>query len=153
MGTVVGEKRLILVLILGLFLLGFGFLIKDSMIQAGDESYSIGFVSIQAIFQVHPQREKAEEALQQKALEMQLQLEEEAKELEVEDQQRLLQSYQQELGLYEQELIAGVIEEMEDTIAAVAREERVEVVLEASHVIYGGVDLTQKVIDYLLMDD
>lgn len=143
------EKRLLLVLILGLFLLGIGYLINDSLIRAGDDTSIIGFVSVQAIFQIHPEREKAEEALQQKALEMQLKLEEEAKDLEVEDQQMLLQRYQQELGLYEQELIAVVIEEIEDTIAQVARDERVEVVLEASHVIYGGVDLTPKVIAYL----
>lgn len=143
------KHRLLIVLFLGVILLGMAFLLKDSLIRAGSEDCSIGFVSVQAIFKIHPEREKAEAALQQRALQLQLQLEEEAQDLDPEAQQKLLQDYQQQLGLYEQDLIASVIEEIEDTIAAVAIEEGVSVVLEASHVIYGGRDLTQRVIEYL----
>lgn len=136
-------------MILGLLLLGMGLLLKDSMIKAHDTTCRIGFVSLHALFMVHPEREKAEAALEARALEMQKQLEEETREMDLEEQQRLLSSYQQQLGLYEQELILEIIQQIEDSIAVVARREGISVVLEASHILYGGVDLTQKVIEYL----
>ena len=47
----------------------------------------------------------------------------------------------------EQELIAEVVEKIEDIVQEVALEKGVEVVLEAQNVIYGGQDLTQAVLE------
>ncbi len=145
-----GFKKVLPVLTLGLILIGMAFLLQDPSISASEEYQTIGFVNIEAIFQVHPEREAAETSLQLRALQLQQEMEEKAQELDAEDQQQLLLGYQQELEQYEHELIAGIIKEIEEIVTKVAQEEGIAVVLEASHVLYGGVDLTDLVIEALM---
>lgn len=135
--------------LIGALFLGMLFFVKDSFIAAGDTRATIAFVDLHEIFQVHPERQVAEFLLQQEAMALQEKMEEEILDLSSEEQQQVMEGYQQQLELYEQELIAGVLQEIEAMVATVAQKEQVEVVLEVSQLLYGGLDLTPKVIAFL----
>lgn len=148
----IGIKEVLPVLTLGLILIGMAFLLQDPSISASEDSQTIGFVNIEAIFQVHPEREAAETSLQLRALQLQQEMEEKAQDLDSQEQQDLLLGYQRELEQYEHELITGIIKEIEEIVTEVAQKEGIAVVLEASHVLYGGVDLTDLVIEALMAE-
>lgn len=137
------------IFIISLLLVGIFLFTLQSFTSASQDSHTVGYVDIQAIFEVHPHRDKAEATLEERAIEMQIELEELAQDKDEEEQEELLRAYQRELEEYEQELIANVVEDIQDTISQVAQKEGVSLVLEASHVIYGGFNLTPLVLEYL----
>ncbi len=136
------------VLIVGL---GAGLLFSETALEAGDENPDltgrIAFVDVEVVFEEHPERQEAEEQLNVEAEELQAELEAEAQELEQGDQEELLREYQQKLSQREEELISGVLADIEDIITDLAQEKGLEIVLEGENVLYGGYDLTPAVMD------
>ncbi len=146
MFKVMEKKTLAIMVVIGLLFMGTLFFFSGSISRARAES-SIGYVSILAIFDAHPEKDQLSFEFQQRADEMRAELEEEAQDLDPDEQERLVESYEQQLAQYEQELIAGLIDEIDDVVARVAERENVQVVLEAQNVIYGGLDLTELVLE------
>ena len=141
----IGILMLAIIVVSGLVI----FFTDGSAIQArsDEKKPTIGFVNIQLLFQQHPEKLKAEEFLHEKATEMQQSLEVESQDLSGEEKQELLERYHRELTDLEQELIAGVVAQMDAQIREIAMEAGVTVVLESQNVIYGGLDLTNAVLD------
>lgn len=117
--------------------------------DSNDKIPTVGFVNIQVIFQQHPDKFKAEMLLHEKASEMQGRLEEEAKDLSGEDKEALIEKYHLELMELEQKLIEDVVTQMNYIITEVAKQSGVAVVLDSQNVIYGGLDLTQAVLELI----
>lgn len=130
-------------------LLGAAFL-GSSKIEAETQKKAtgvIGFVDIQAVFEAHPEKEVAEQKLNDEVQTMQAQLEKEVKDQTQEQRQVTMQKYQDQLAQREEELISQVIATIDEVIREVADESGIQVVLEKKSVIYGGEDLTQQVKD------
>lgn len=127
---------------------------ETPLLQAGpgEGESSVGHVDIRRIFEAHPDTMSAEMQLSMEAQAMQEELEEKAAELSQQEQEELVEEYQYRLAMREQELIAEVVEKIEDIVQEVALEKGVEVVLEAQNVIYGGQDLTQAVLEKINND-
>ncbi|ACL70516.1 OmpH family outer membrane protein [Halothermothrix orenii] len=121
-----------------------------SILKAGDEAEGkIAYVDVQAVFNEHPEKVKAEKELNQLAQSMQAELEEKAKNLPESEQQELVNEYQMKLTRQEQEMIHGLLVKIDKAIKIVAEQKKVRLVLDKKNVIYGGYDLTQDVIDYI----
>ena len=65
------------------------------------------------------------------------------------EQQRLFEEYQAQLYSYQQQLVDELLAQVRETIAVVAEELGLSVVLDANGVMYGGVDITEAVLDRL----
>lgn len=141
-----GIKLTITAIMVALLLIGVGF--SGSPVQAEADG-EIAFVNLEEVFEAHPDKESAEEQLNQEAQELQQELEAQADELSQEEQQDLLQDYQEQLTQREQELIGEVLSDIEGIITELAEEVGAKVVLEGQNVLYGGYDLTPEIIEYL----
>ncbi len=144
------RKLMSLSVVVALFVgLGLGLILADgTIIRAEEEERSeIAFVSVQEVFENHPDKEQAEEQLNLEAQEMQMELEEEAEDMGENEQQQMLQEYQEELSRREEELIGEVLQDIEQVITELAEEKNLEVVLEGENILYGGYDLTPEVLD------
>lgn len=116
------------------------FITKDESID------KVAYVDLERIFAEHPARRAAEAALNQKAAQYQQQLEEQGEKLSGIGQKKLLANYQAELTDLENELLDSVLKELETIIIETAVENKVKFVLEKEKVLYGGYDLTDKVL-------
>jgi len=112
-----------------------------------DSVDSVAYVNLEKVFAEHPAKNAAEEELNQKAAEYQLELEEEAESLAGSEQKKLLQSYQLELQHLESELLKSVLKEVEAIIIETAEAKKVKFVLESEDVLYGGYNLTDDVLN------
>ena len=121
--------------------------IPSLMAEEDELSGRIAFVDVETVFENHPEREQAEEELNLTAEEMQARMEDEAEDLEAGEREELLQEYQEELEREEEKLIGEVLNDIEETVTSLAEEKGVEVVLEGKHVLYGGYDLTDDVLE------
>ncbi|MGM0420562.1 MAG: OmpH family outer membrane protein [Bacillota bacterium] len=109
----------------------------------------IGIVNIQEVFEAHPDKTDAEAQLNLEAQEMQAELEEQADDLSQEEQQNLLNEYREELTAREQELIQGVLAEIEQLVNQLAEEKGLSIVIDSQSVVYGGYDLTPELIEMI----
>lgn len=121
----------------------------NELIAQNESSGRIAYVDVVEIYNVHPQKEAAEEELGDMAQEMETALKEEAGELSEEEQQEAVENYQQELSTREQQLIETILNEINEIVQDVAEEKEVRVVLEKQNIIYGGYDLTPEVKEYI----
>lgn len=152
------KKGLLLVVGLVVVVMGASLFIGNSNpIQAQSEKDSeskpksvIGYVDVMAIFEVHPEKAKAEQMLNQEAMKLQSRLEDEIKDMSKEERQTVMEKYQKQLKQKESELLNQVIKSIDETITQVASEEGIKVVMEKENVIYGGIDLTEKVKEIIL---
>ena len=123
------------------------------IVQANSGSISgeqkIGYVDMDRLFQHHPERGTAEDQLRKEAQKMQQELEEQAEGLEDQERQQLLQHYQGELQQLEEELIQGVMEDINEEIRQAAERNGVEVVFDKSVVVAGGHNLTEEVLEII----
>jgi len=108
---------------------------------------SVAYVNLEKIFAEHPAKNAAEEELNQKAAEYQLELEQKAENLAGTEQKKLLQFYQSELKHLESKLLQSVLKEVEAIIMETAEAKKVKFVLEAEDVLYGGYNLTDDVLN------
>lgn len=65
------------------------------------------------------------------------------------ERQQLFDEYQARLYAYQQELVDNLLAQVREVIASVAKELGLSVVLDANSVMYGGVDVTEAVLDRL----
>lgn len=115
---------------------------------SGDESRdSVAYVNLERVFTEHPAKTAAEQTLNNKAAEYTQQLELEASDLSGVEQKELLRKYQSRLHELEEELLAQVTKEVENIIIKTAEDKEVKFVLEEEHVLYGGHNLTDEVLD------
>ena len=126
--------------------------IPSLLAEEDEPAGRIAFVDVEMVFENHPEKERAEEELNMTAEEMQARLEDEAEDLEAGEQEELIQEYQKELEREEEELIGEVLNDIEETITGLAEEKGVEIVLEGKHVLYGGYDLTDEVLEQVGAD-
>lgn len=110
----------------------------------------VGFVNVQAVFDAHPQTKTAKATLEKEVAAAQAQMEKEIKTQTKEQQQATMQKYETKLAQREQQLVNGVLENIQKVIKQVADEAGVQVVLDQKNVIYGGQDLTAQVKDKIL---
>lgn len=142
------KKKKIIFLVIGLLTV-FSLFNSSQVLASEDAEGKIAFVDVQEVFEVHPDKQNAEQELNEAAQKMQSELETQANDLSEEKQQDLLNNYQSELSQKEQKLIQNVLEKIEKAIQEVAEEKKVKLVLDKRNVIYGGYDMTQDVIDYI----
>lgn len=143
-------KSILLVLILalttGLFIL---FNPVERTAAVSNMAGRIAYVDLWVIFNYHPEKVEAEEELNQLAQAMQAELEEKAKGLAKNEQQELLEQYQTRLTQRERELVQNIIDKIRKEIAELAGQKELKMVLDKNNVIYGGIDLTEEVINYI----
>lgn len=109
----------------------------------------IAYVDLEAVFEVHPSRKEAESFLNQKASQLQQEMEQEAADVERSGLQSMLREYQQQLTDIESKLLSDLLKEIDSSIKTVAEQKEVKLVLEKRNVLYGGYDLTDDVIKYI----
>ncbi|SRR6056297_364810 len=109
----------------------------------------IAYVDLEAVFDAHPARKEAEIFLNQKASQLQQEMEQEAVDVERSGLQNMLREYQQQLTDVESRLLSDLLEEIDSSIKTVAERKEVKLVLEKRNVLYGGYDLTEDVINYI----
>lgn len=122
----------------------------EGVIATNTTNGKVAYVDLQAIFNAHPDKLSAEAELNEKARNYQQQLEEDADELARDEQQQLIEEFQKELSNREEQLIQLVLDDIDQAIDQVAAQKELKVVMDKKNVLYGGYDLTQDVIDYIL---
>lgn len=110
----------------------------------------VGFVDVQSVFDSHPQTKAAKATMEKEVAATQAKMEKEIKGLTKEQQQAAVQKYQTQLAQREEQLVNGVLENIQKVIKQVADETGVQVVLDRKNVIYGGQDLTTQVKDKIV---
>ncbi|MCK8827778.1 OmpH family outer membrane protein [Natroniella acetigena] len=106
----------------------------------------IVYVDMESLFLKHPHKEASEEELDQKAQQLQQQLEVEAANLTKEERQDLLKEYQQKLNQLERDLVQSLIDDINSKIREVAQRKDITIIVDQPVVIYGGYDLTAEVL-------
>jgi len=114
-----------------------------------DKVAQIAYVDMQKLFANHPDKVASEEKLNEEAKRLQKQLEKEAKNMTKEERQELLEKYQQQLNNLERDLVAEVMQDINNKVMDIAKEKGITVVVEKPVVIYGGYDLTDEVLSRL----
>lgn len=107
----------------------------------------IGYVDVEAVFESSPQKKVADKTFQTELTAMQAQAEKEVKAAKQDQQQAIMDKYQQKAAQREQELINGVLTNIDKVIQQVGNEQGVQAVFDKKSVLYGGQDLTQLVKD------
>lgn len=142
----------VLILVVGL---GVGTLLSPDIQAESDVKGKVAYVDIQKIFENHPKKTKAEARFSQvvQTLQQNLksELETEIEQVTGDERQKLVKEYEQKLNQKanerQQKLIQPILNEIDQTVKEVAKEEGVAVVLSKEAVIYGGHDLTPKVLE------
>jgi outer membrane protein len=110
------------------------------------QQLTIGYVDMQRALDNHPKKASSEEALNQFARARMTQAQQQARGRPPAEQGRLVQRAQQEIISRQRELLSGLDKDIRAAVAKVAREAGVMIVLDRSVVLYGGTDLTERVI-------
>lgn len=125
--------------------------ISGNFLLQNEAAKQIAYVDMWELFENHPDKDEAEEELNQLAREMEAELTETLADVPEEEHQALIADYQQRIETREEELIEEVLTDIDYLIVQAAEEEEeVSLVLEKENVTMGGYDLTPRVID--LMD-
>lgn len=139
-------------LLVALLLFGFGL---HGMWTAADLSAAgggpVGFVDVGRLIDDYL-APMVDGPLTAETLRLQAEFEEVARELDEATTQELFERYQAMLNLVKHDLIEEQLPVVNDAIEAVAAREAVTVVLDKQSVLHGGVDLTDKVLEYLRND-
>jgi len=110
------------------------------------QAFTVGYVDMQRALDNHPRKASSERALQEFFQAKQREFRERSKGMTAEQRQLLDRELQQQVLAKRQELLGGLDREIRAAIEEVARAQGVAVVLERSVVLFGGVDLTEQVI-------
>ncbi len=121
-------------------------LTRGGVAPAFGQSLTIGFVDMQRSLDAHPRRAPSERALQEFFTAKQREFAQRSKGLTAAQRQQLDRELQQQILQKRQELLGGLDKEIRTAVEDVARAQRVSIVLERSVVLFGGVDLTDQVI-------
>lgn len=148
-------KSVLLVFIVGIFFYLFSQLQPrlGNLVITSPQS-TIGYVDLQKALTSHPQAEAAIEILKkfQEEREEDLQAKVKGKELSPEERQKvnlLAQKYEQEIAEKDAELTRMLIKDIQKMAEKVAKNLNLTIILDRQAVVYGGVDITEDVIEKL----
>lgn len=135
--------------LLGVVLLFVGLVTLSGQALAGD----VGYVDFEYLFNAHPEYASKNQELQATAENLTQEFQREAEQLESEEEvQALANSYEQRLDQFAEELRGTIIVAVQAYIGEVADQLGVSVVLPDASIIYGGLDLTPEVLQYMYDD-
>lgn len=132
----------------GLALAIVGFLFHGARVGVARTEGEIGVIDIDSVWS-EKLLPALEEALIAETARLQAELDEAVVGKSETEQQRLFEEYQAQLYSYQQQLVDELLAQVRETIAVVAEELGLSVVLDANGVMYGGVDITEAVLDRL----
>ncbi len=135
----------------GFLLAGFVVLFMGLVLAPqADASATIGYVDFEFLFNAHPEYESKNDELQELADNMTSQFEEEMEELQSDEEvEQLAREYEEQLDEFAEQLRITIIASVQDFIAELAERDGIAVVLPDSTVIYGGENLTPRVLEYM----
>lgn len=119
----------------------------STTLSAQSESF-IGYVDVDRLIEEYLVP-VLDEPLSQETARLQAEFDAAAADLDDEEKLNLFNQYQAELDWYRQQLVDAELPNINDTVIRVAQRLGVAVVLERQVVIYGGVDLTDAVLEEL----
>lgn len=111
--------------------------------------FTVGYVDMQRALDAHPRKASSEEALNQFARAKAAELRRAAQGKSTAEQANLARRTQEEILRRRAELLAALDKDIRAAVERVARRAGVSVVLDRTVVLYGGVDLTDQVIEEL----
>ncbi len=120
-----------------------------SLVAEDEDKIEIAYIDMQAVYNQHPAKEAAELELGDTARQLEARLNEEFEDLPGEEQRDMLESYQADLSRREQQLMEEILQNINEVINKIAAEQEYKVVLTKEDVVYGGYDITEKVINYI----
>lgn len=133
---------------LGLALALVGFFFHGAHVGVAQTEGEIGVIDIDSIWSVKL-LPALEDALVAETARLQAELDKAVIGKSEAEQQQLFDEYQAQLYAYQQELVDELLAQVHETIAVVAEELGLSVVLDANSVMYGGVDVTEAVLNRL----
>jgi len=111
---------------------------------------SVGYVDFEFLFNAHPEYESKNGELQRLAEQMTEQFQEQVENLETEEEvENLARQYEAQLDEYAEQLRVSIIASVQEFIGRLADREGISVVLPDSTIIYGGVNLTPLVLEFM----
>ena len=111
---------------------------------------TIGVIDSQGIISKHPAFEEAAKQLQQIAKQKESEAKAAAdKEKEPADKARVVQAKRGELAREEQRLMEPIFKDCQEAVRVVAKKKNVTLVLEKASVYFGGLDITEDVVQQL----
>ena len=143
----IGYLKYILPAIAGILIVVLLVVTLPPVLSSGEEQPRIAFVNMVEIFERYPQKQMAEQEINQFALELEAELTEILADLPREEHQETIRKYQQRISEREQELIGELLQELDEMVVEAARREDIDLVLSREDVYMGGIDLTARVID------
>lgn len=133
---------------LGVVLAFVGFFYHGALVGVAQTEGEIGVIDIDSIWSVKL-LPALEEALVAETARLQAELDAAVIGKSEDEQQQLFDEYQAQLYAYQQRLVDDMLAQVRDAIAVVAEELGLSVVLDANGVMYGGVDVTEAVLNRL----
>ncbi len=109
---------------------------------------TVGYVNFEVLFSAHPEYTSKNADLQEIASKLTAEFEEQIADIEDEQtRQQLATEYEDQLDEYADTLRVSIIQSLQTFIAMVADAKGISVVLPNNTIVYGGVDLTQIIIE------
>ncbi|MGI6037753.1 MAG: OmpH family outer membrane protein [Limnochordia bacterium] len=138
------DKKVVGLIVLGALVLTLG----ATTFSQSQGSAEIAYVDSQALLSryVIP---KVEPILTQELEMLQSEFDEKTSEMEIEEKQRIFEEYQSQLDARREQLVEEALQLVQKAIEEVALAEGVDVILDNQVVLFGGQDLTQRVLDHL----
>lgn len=106
----------------------------------------VGYVDMQALIMQHPDMPKAQADLQAAAQEAQKNFEAKAATMNDKEKQDYYMQLEKGLMVKQQALMEPIEKKIDEAIKAAADKKGLSVVVDKSHIVYGGTDLTQDVL-------
>lgn len=111
---------------------------------------NVGYVDFEFLFNAHPEYETKNGELQTLAEKLTAEFYEKVEALESEDEaNKLAEQYELEIEGYAEQLRIDIIASVRNYIAEVAETAGVQAVLLENSIVYGGVNLTPQVLEYM----
>ncbi len=137
------------IFIVGLFIVG---LQQSSFSQVGESdplNSAIGTVNYNELMQNVPGIFDAQNTMRQAVDDSKKDFDEKSKDLKEEEKAKMLQEHQKQLQDKEQELLEPLKKKVNDAITSVGKSKGLAVVVDKSTVVYGGLDVTNDVVNAL----
>lgn len=113
------------------------------------QSFSIGFVDMNRVFENHPRKAASERALSEFAQAKTREFQERAKTLSAAQRLDLDRQLQEQFSQKREELRSGLTQDIRAIVDKVGHDRGISIILDRQVVLYGGVDLTDAVIAQL----
>ncbi|TWH49252.1 OmpH family outer membrane protein [Sporomusa sp. KB1] len=138
------KKKLIAFICLLLLMSGFA-----STALAAEQSSLVGFVNVPNVLQNYPGIKDILQKISDEKVRLQNQYNEQAKDMPDSDKNTLSTNLSQEYAKFEQSTMAPVQQQIQNTIAKVAKDNGIKNVVNSNAMLFGGKDLTGEVVKAL----